>query len=111
MDGETNNLITRLKGKLEGDIAEAEGRIGDPGAPAAPGATIEGVLSGSPAAGAGLASGDTITSVGGHAVASSTSLRDVMDELHPAQKVTVSWVDQYGSPYKATIELTAGPTG
>jgi S1-C subfamily serine protease len=80
-------------------------------APAAPGATIEGVLSGSPAAGAGLASGDTITSVGGHAVASSTSLRDVMDELHPAQKVTVSWVDQYGSPYKATIELTAGPTG
>jgi hypothetical protein len=34
-----------------------------------------------------------------------------MDELHPAQKVTVRWVDQYGSSYKATIELTAGPTG
>jgi hypothetical protein len=41
VDGETNNLITRLKGKLEGDIAEAEGRIGDPGAPAAPGANTE----------------------------------------------------------------------
>jgi hypothetical protein len=25
--------------------------------------------------------------------------------------VTVRWVDQYGSSYKATIELTAGPTG
>ena len=80
-------------------------------APAASGATIEGVLSGSPAAEAGLASGDTITSVGGHTVTSATSLRDIMDELHPAQKVTVRWVDQYGSSYKATIELTAGPTG
>jgi S1-C subfamily serine protease len=80
-------------------------------APAASGATIVGVLSGSPAAESGLASGDTITSVGGHTVASSTSLRDIMDELHPAQKVTVSWVDQYGSSYKATVELTAGPTG
>ncbi len=78
-------------------------------APAASGATIEGVLSGSPAAKAGLASGDTITSVGGHAVISATGLRDIMDEFHPAQKVVLGWVDQYGTSYKATVVLTSGP--
>jgi S1-C subfamily serine protease len=79
--------------------------------PAASGATVVGVLPGSPADEAGLASGATITSVGGHTVASPTSLKDIMDQLHPGQKVTVSWVDQYGNSYKATIKLASGPTG
>ncbi len=79
--------------------------------PAASGATVVGVLSGSPADEAGLASGVTITSVGGRAVASPTSLKDIMDQLHPGQKVTVSWVDQSGNSYKATIKLASGPTG
>jgi S1-C subfamily serine protease len=78
---------------------------------AASGATVVGVLSGSPADEAGLASGVTITSVGGHTVASPTSLQDIMDKLHPGQKVTVRWVDQYGNSYKATIKLATGPTG
>jgi S1-C subfamily serine protease len=79
--------------------------------PAASGATIVGVISGSPADEAGLAEGVTITSVGGHTVTSSTSLQDIMDQLHPGQEVKVSWVDQYGNSYKATIKLAAGPTG
>jgi S1-C subfamily serine protease len=77
----------------------------------ASGATIVGVVSGSPAAGAGLAAGDTITSVGGHAVSSSSRLQDVMEQFHPGQKVTVSWVDQYGNSSKATMTLATGPTG
>jgi S1-C subfamily serine protease len=79
--------------------------------PTTSGATVVGVVSGSPAAEAGLASGDTITSVGGHAVTSSSSLRAVMDRFHPGQKVSVSWLDQYGNSYKATVELATGPTG
>ena len=78
---------------------------------AASGATVVGVLSGSPADEAGLASGVTITSVGGHTVASPTSLQDIMDKLHPGQKVTVRWVDQYGNSHKATVKLATGPTG
>ncbi len=76
--------------------------------PAASGATVVGVLSGSPADEAGLASGVTITSVGGHTVASPTSLQKIMDQFHPGQKVTVSWVDQYGTSHKATIKLATG---
>jgi S1-C subfamily serine protease len=49
--------------------------------------------------------------VGGHTVTSPTSLQDIMDKLHPGQKVTVSWVDQYGNSDKATVKLATGPTG
>jgi S1-C subfamily serine protease len=79
--------------------------------PAASGAAVVGVLSGSPADEAGLASGVTITSVGGRTVASPTSLKDIMDQLRPGQKVTVNWVDQYGNSHKATVKLATGPTG
>ncbi len=75
------------------------------------GATVVGVLSGSPADEAGLASGVTITSVGGHAVTSPTGLQQIMDKLSPGQKVTVSWVDQYGDLHKSTVKLATGPTG
>jgi len=75
------------------------------------GATIVGVVSGSPAAEAGLAAGDTVTSVGEHTVSSSSSLQGVMDQFHPGQKVTVSWVDQYGNSNKANVTLATGPTG
>jgi S1-C subfamily serine protease len=75
------------------------------------GATVEGVVSGSPAAAAGLSSGDTITSVGGHAISSSTSLRGVLDKFHPGQKVSVAWEDSSGGSHTATVDLVSGPTG
>ncbi len=77
----------------------------------ASGATVEGVVSGSPAAHAGLGAGDTITSVGGHAISSSTSLRDVLDEFHPGQKVSVTWEDSSGGSHTGTAVLASGPTG
>jgi S1-C subfamily serine protease len=77
----------------------------------ASGAAVVGVLSGSPADEAGLASGVTITAVGGHTVTSPTSLQNIMEQLHPGQKVTVTWVDQYGNSYKAAVKLATGPTG
>ncbi len=80
------------------------------GAPAS-GAGVAGVISGTPAASAGLGQGDTITSVDGHNVSSSTSLRTVMDLLHPGQRVTVTWLDGLGVAHKATVTLSSGPTG
>jgi S1-C subfamily serine protease len=91
------------------EIASTSGYYGS--AYGVSGATVEGVVSGSPAAGVGLAAGDTITSVGGHAISSSTSLRDVLDEFHPGQKVSVTWEDSSGSSHTGTVDLASGPTG
>jgi S1-C subfamily serine protease len=74
------------------------------------GATIAGIVSGSPAASTGLSQGDTITAIAGHTVSSPTSLRNVLVEFHPGQKVSVTWVDSSGSSHTSTVDLTSGPT-
>jgi S1-C subfamily serine protease len=71
--------------------------------------TIAGALSGSPAADAGLAEGDTITSVGGQSVSSATGIQQVLVKYHPGDKVSVEWTDQSGQSNSATVTLTAGP--
>jgi S1-C subfamily serine protease len=76
-----------------------------------PGAAVVGVVSGSPAATAGMSMGDTITSVAGHAISSSTSLRDVLEGFHPGQKVSVTWAGSSGGSHTATVDLASGPTG
>jgi len=81
------------------------------GADGTAGATAEGVLPGSAAAKAGLAAGDTIESVGGHAVASASELQTVIEGFHPGDRVTVTWADQFGQSHTATVTLTTGPTG
>jgi S1-C subfamily serine protease len=75
------------------------------------GAAVAGAVSGSPAAAVGLANGDTITSVAGHTISSSTGLRDVLDEFHPGQKVSVAWEDASGASNTASVDLASGPTG
>lgn len=77
----------------------------------ASGAAIVGVVSGSPAANAGLSMGDTVTSVAGHTVSSSTDLRNVLEEFHPGQKVSVTWEDSSGGSHTASVVLASGPTG
>jgi S1-C subfamily serine protease len=84
-----------------------QGGFGQPSA----GATIQGVLRGTPAAQAGLAAGDTITSVGGHGVAAASDLQGVIERYHPGDKVSVSWTDQFGQSHTATVTLVSGPAG
>jgi S1-C subfamily serine protease len=73
------------------------------------GAVVVGVLSGSPAAQTGLAAGDTIVSLGGHAVSSPTSLSDLLGAYHPGDTITVGWVDQSGGSHSASLQLATGP--
>jgi S1-C subfamily serine protease len=75
------------------------------------GAQIESVVAGSPAQDAGLVPGDVITSLGGAAVDSATTLTNLMDRHHPGQSTTVGWVDQFGQSSSATVTLAAGPAG
>jgi S1-C subfamily serine protease len=71
----------------------------------ADGAEVAGVVQASPAAGAGMTAGDTITSVAGHQVGSASDLSTVMSSLSPAQRVVVTWVGQDGATHSARITL------
>jgi S1-C subfamily serine protease len=75
------------------------------------GATIEGVVKDTPAAQIGLASGDTITAIGGHEIAAASDLQGVIEQYHPGDKVTVTWTDQSGQSHSASVTLVAGPAG
>src|SRR5215472_12870311 len=85
--------------------------FGNGGTPASgSGVPISGVVSGGPAAKAGLKGGDVITSVGGHPVGSQSSLRHVMvNDLVPGQSVTVNYTARSGQQKSATVVLTTGP--
>ncbi|HXZ63354.1 MAG TPA: PDZ domain-containing protein, partial [Streptosporangiaceae bacterium] len=78
---------------------------------ASSGVTIEGTVPGTAAAAAGLTAGDTITSVGGHAITSSSDLQSVIEGYQPGAKVTVGWEDHSGQSHSTSVTLTQGPTG
>jgi S1-C subfamily serine protease len=75
----------------------------------AQGVQIESVTSGTAAASAGLAAGDTITSVAGHSVGASTSIEQVLTAYHPGDKVSIAWTDTAGQSHTATVTLGTGP--
>ena len=66
-------------------------------------------MSGSAAAQAGLAQGDVITSVAGHAVSSANGISATLATHHPGDKITIGWTDQAGQSHTATVTLTTGP--
>jgi len=78
-------------------------------APTQSGALVCASYPGTPAARAGLAAGDVIVSVNGQAVSSANSLNTIMRRYHPADKVSLTWVDTNGQRHSATITLAAGP--
>ncbi len=73
------------------------------------GLTIEGTISGSPAANAGLTAGDEITSVGGQQVATAEDVAHVLVSYHPGDSISMTWLDQSGQSHTATLTLTTGP--
>ncbi len=73
------------------------------------GAAVAGVLSGSPAAQAGLANGDTIVSVNGQTVDSPTTLSTLLGTHKPGDHVQIGWTDQSGAQHTSTVQLATGP--
>jgi S1-C subfamily serine protease len=65
------------------------------------------VVPGSPASTSGLSTGDTITSLNGHAVGSSTDLRSVLDGLRPGQRVNLTWTSPGGRNDEAAVTLAS----
>ena len=71
---------------------------------------VAGVVSGGPAARAGLAAGDVITSVDGHQVRSQSALQRVMvTDVTPGQSVTVGYTTASGQQHSVTVVLASGP--
>jgi S1-C subfamily serine protease len=72
-----------------------------------PGTCATAVVSGSPASTSGLAAGDVITSLGGVAVVSKSSLTLLLQGDHPGQSAVVVWRDPSGHEHQATVTLAA----
>jgi S1-C subfamily serine protease len=82
---------------------------GDGGSTQTSGALVAGVVTGGPAASAGLQQGDVITAVNGHAVDSPEALTTLLEHYRPGQKVTLSVSGQAGGAQTVTVTLGSGP--
>jgi S1-C subfamily serine protease len=89
--------------------SQANSSLGGYSPPSDSGAIVADVEPGTPAANAGLQSGDEIVAIDGHAVDSPTSLKTIMKTHQPGDRITVSWVDSSGNHHDATVVLAAGP--
>jgi S1-C subfamily serine protease len=70
------------------------------------GAVVKQVIPTGPAAGAGLAPGDVITSINGQPVNSATALTNILDQHHPGESVTVGLENR-----TTNVTLADGPPG
>jgi len=73
------------------------------------GALVRDVVSGSPAAKAGIGRGDLITRFAGKRVTSRATLRKLVLQYSPGQTVKIAWIDPYEGATSATVRLVAGP--
>jgi S1-C subfamily serine protease len=73
------------------------------------GAEISGVVSGGPAAKAGVVAGDVITSFDGQTLSSGSDLTHLLVPHHPGDKVELGWVDSSGQSHTAMVQLASGP--
>ena len=85
------------------------GGFGGQGGTGSSGATIAQAVSGSPAAKAGLAAGDVITSIGGQSVSSASDVAHALVKYHPGDSIPISWLDQSGQSHTTTVTLATGP--
>jgi len=92
-----------------GGFGQGDGSGSTSGGSTSNGVAISGTLSGSPADNAGLADGDTITSVAGQSVSSATDISQILVKYHPGDKISINWVDQSGQSQTATVTLANGP--
>ena len=82
------------------------GGFGGNSSPVSSGALICQVFPDAPASEAGLSSGDVITAVNGSTVSTANGLTNLMASAPPDSKLTISYVDPYGTRHSTTVTLT-----
>jgi S1-C subfamily serine protease len=108
---------TAIAAEIEAGHASATIHLGYPGFlgvsvgtnPAGAGALVESVLAGGPAASAGIARGDVITTAGGTSITAANALSPAITAHAPGQVITVTWLDPNGQSHHAAITLATGP--
>jgi S1-C subfamily serine protease len=78
-------------------------------APASSGALVLGALCQSPAAGAGLAAGDVITTAAGQQVSSPVSLTSILAKVPAGKTITIAWVTPDGQTVTHKVTLVQIP--
>jgi S1-C subfamily serine protease len=104
--------VLRIASDLESGVTNSAYSYGYPaflGVGLASGTTVGQVYDGTGAAEAGLAAGDTITSIDGTATGTTAKLRSVVAAHQAGDKVSVSWTDQGGTSHTGTLTLGKGP--
>jgi S1-C subfamily serine protease len=100
--GESSSTITiGLPAFLGVEVSNATGTTG--------GVAVAGTVEGSGAESAGLAEGDTITSLGGTTVTTSDELTAAVQSHAVGDEVEVGYTDSTGAAKTVTVTLTAGP--
>ena len=84
-------------------------QLGRPGDSDVPGAFVERVASGSPAARAGLGANDVIVAFAGKRVTGPIGLKTLVLRALPGQTVRVTWIDPYAGRTSASVRLVEGP--
>jgi S1-C subfamily serine protease len=82
------------------------GGFGGFSSPVSSGALICQAYPDAPASEAGLSSGDVITSVNGTSVSTADGLTSQMASAPPDARLTITYVDQYGTSHSTTVTLT-----
>jgi S1-C subfamily serine protease len=77
--------------------------------PTSVGVRVSGVIDGTPAAEAGLGTGDVITAIDGVDVSGSDELSAILAKHEPGDWVSLSFTDSGGVAHGATVTLTEGP--
>jgi S1-C subfamily serine protease len=90
-----------------GSAGGSAGSTGSAGSVA--GATVAGVIAGTPAETAGLVAGDVITAVDGTSVASGTALTTTLKGYEPGNTVTITYTDAAGASHSVKATLVEGP--
>lgn len=94
-----------------GGLGNGLGGLGNGSGSSTSGAQIEGTVSGSPAAQAGLGQGDVITAIDGHNISSANDLSTQIEQYHPGDTVSVQYTDSSGQSHTVSITLASGPAG
>jgi S1-C subfamily serine protease len=73
------------------------------------GLVVVAVVSGSPAAQAGIAEGDQIVAVDGTSITSMNQLVTILQRKSPGDRITLTWFDTFGQQQTQTVTLASGP--
>jgi S1-C subfamily serine protease len=84
-------------------------RVADSSYTGVGGATVSAVVSGSPAAKAGITSGSRLTKVGDVTITSKTNVASVIRAVEPGTQVKITWITSSGATKHATVTMGASP--